>query len=193
MICLALRPRLSRTSPSLTRVNHRSNVPPGPPASDFRFEMINRFLLSGDQIGLKSAAGVEAISRAPDPSAFITKTSSLPSDVPFDTVRRKAIWVPSGDHAGSASTPSGDLVNCFGAPVPMIGSVYSAPPSTFGAVACPVEDGLSVRRESRISDIAVARLQAADQSPVHPDEEQADLVLADPAADEYCVRVGQAP
>ena len=53
VICLARRSRLVRTSPSLTRVNHRSNLP-GPPSAEFRFEMINRFLLSGDQMGLKS-------------------------------------------------------------------------------------------------------------------------------------------
>ena len=58
MICLALRSRFVKTSPSLTRVNHRSKVLPGPPKADFRLEMISRFLLSGDQTGLKSAAGV---------------------------------------------------------------------------------------------------------------------------------------
>ena len=78
--------------------------------------MINRFLPSGDQTGLKSAAGVVATACAPDPSAFITKTSSLPLTVPFGTVRRKAIWFPSGDHAGSASTPVGRLGQLFGRP-----------------------------------------------------------------------------
>ena len=79
MICLALRSRFVSTSPSVTRVNHRSNVDPGPPKADFRLEMINRFLPSGDQTGLKSAAGVVATGRNPVPSAFITKTSWLPS------------------------------------------------------------------------------------------------------------------
>ncbi len=92
------------TSPSLTRVNHRSNVDPGPPKADFRLEMINRFLLSGDQTGLKSAAGVVATARNAGPVS-VHHEDVLVAFACLGNRRRKAIWVPSGDQAGSASTP----------------------------------------------------------------------------------------
>jgi hypothetical protein len=48
--------------------------------------------------------------RKPLPSALITQMSLLGERI--SAIDVKAIWVPSGDHAGSPSSV-GPLVNCF--------------------------------------------------------------------------------
>ena len=194
VIDLALSPSGSITSPSLTRVSQRSYLEPAGPSADLRLEMINRFLLSGDQMGLKSVRR----RRRDLPLAGSVGVHHVDVEVAF----RRAVGnpAPEGD-LGRVGRPGrigvdpgrrvGQLLRIAGADHRQ--RVQRAAIQT-ARVARPVQHRLTVRRDAEVTDhLVLAGIEPADQPPIHADDQEAVLVLAHPATDQHHVGVGQAP